>query len=315
MTQPLPTAVRSSRLSLVRVTPRANGAILPFVGADVAAHVRWMRLRGLSEATVMHRQKVLRLLVNHAGRPLLTLTPADLDAWQTAISVLCIQSQATYKMHVRMFYTWAVGEAHLREDDPAAVLIMPKVPRHYPRPISERDLQRALADAPPLIRVWLELAAFAGLRVGEISRLERADVLDTANPPMLILHGKGGKMRAVPLAPRPLRSLLDLGMPARGPLFVQRNGRPVTSKRVSDLSNGYLHRLGIVETIHKLRHRFATQALAAGLDVRLVQELLGHESIESTAIYTWVSTSASAPTVAAIDRPLLRPVPEQETGT
>jgi len=315
MTRPLPAPVRSSQLSLVRVAPRSSGAILPFMGADVAAHVRWMRLRGLSEATVQHRQKVLRLLINHAGRPLLDLAAADLDAWQTTIGVLSIQSQATYKMHVRMYYAWAVGEAHLLDDDPAAVLVMPKVPRHLPRPITERDLQRALADAPPLIRVWLELAAFAGLRAGEIARLERADVLDMADPPALILHGKGGRMRAVPLAPRPLRSLTELGMPDRGRLFIQSNGRPVSAKRVSDLSNDYLHRLGIAETIHKLRHRFATQALAAGLNLRQVQELLGHESIESTAIYTWINPSAAAPTVAAIDRPLLRPVPRQETGT
>lgn len=313
MTRPLPAPVRSSRLSLVRVSPDVNGAILPFVGADVAAHVRWMRLRGLSEATVQHRQKVLRLLIQHAARPLLDLTKDDLDAWQSAIGVLSIQSQATYKMHVRMYYAWAVSEAHLIDDDPAAVLVMPKVPRHYPRPISEANLQRALQSAPQLIRVWLELAAFSGLRAGEIARLERADVLDDADPPALILHGKGAKMRAVPLAPRPLRSLTEWGMPATGRLFMQSNGRPVSAKRVSDLCNDYLHRMGIAETIHKLRHRFATQALAAGLNVRQVQELLGHESIESTAIYTWVNPSAAAPTVAAIDRPLLRPV--QETGT
>lgn len=305
--------MRSSRLSLVRVTDDRSGAILPFVGADVAAHVRWMRLRGLSEATVEHRQEVLRLLIKYAGRPLLDLTAADLDSWQGALGLLTAQSQATYKMHVRMFYAWAVEEAHLLDVNPASVLIVPKVPRGLPRPISERDLERALGSAPPIIRVWLELAAFEGLRAKEIAVLERADVLDTAEPPALVLHGKGSKTRLVPLAPRPLKSLIEFGLPNRGRLFYI-NGRPVSPKRLSQLTNDYLHRIGIPETLHQLRHRFGTQCLRAnGGNLREVQELMGHASPATTAIYTLIDPSAAAPTVAAIDRPLLRPA--QETGT
>jgi site-specific recombinase XerD len=295
------------------VTTGAAGAILPFMGADVAAHVRWMRLRGLSEATVEHRQKVLRLLVQHAGHPLLTLTEDDLDSWQSTLGTLALESQRSYKVQVRGYYAWAVDEAHLLDANPAAVLIVPKVPRGLPRPISERDLERALREAPQMIRVWLELAAYAGLRAKEIAALERRDVLDDASTPALVLHGKGGKTRFVPLAPCPRQSLIDFGMPSRGRLWWI-NGRPVSAKRLSQLTNDYLHRIGIPETLHQLRHRFGTQALRAnGGNLRQVQELLGHASPATTAIYTLIDPSAAAPTVAAIDRPLLRPV--QETGT
>lgn len=313
MTRPLPATVKNTRLSLVRVTNGPTGAILPFMGADVAAHIRWMRLRGLSEATVEHRRKVLRLLIAHAGRPLLDLDAATLDAWQSTLGMLSLETQRSYKVQVRGYYAWATDEAHLLDTNPAAVLIIPKVPRGLPRPISERDLERALREAPPMIRVWLELAAFAGLRAKEIAALERHDVLDEQTPPALVLHGKGARMRLVPLAPRPLRSLLEFGMPARGRLWWI-NGRPVSAKRLSKLTNGFLHRIGIPDTLHQLRHRFATQALRAnGGDIRQVQELMGHASPATTAIYTLIDPSAAAPTVAAIDRPLLRPV--QETGT
>jgi integrase/recombinase XerC len=312
MTRPLATvAVRSSRLSLVRVTSVSAGAILPFMGADVASHIRWMRLRGLSEATVEHRLKVLRLLTTHAARPLLTLTPADLDSWQGTLGPLSLETQRSYKVQVRGYYAWAADEAHLIETNPAAILIIPKVPR---------DLERALREAPPMIRVWLELAAFAGLRAKEIAALERPDVLDECEPPALVLHGKGSKMRLVPLSPRPLRSLADFGMPARGRLWWV-NGRPVSAKRLSQLTNDFLHRLGIPETLHQGRHRYATRLLEAGANLRQVQELMGHASPASTAIYTQVLLRDFVPFVDAIDhpltnpRPLLRPVPEQETGT
>lgn len=258
---------------------------------------------------------MLRLLVQHAGRPLLTLTEADLDSWQGTLGLLAAESQRSYKVQVRGYYAWACDEAHLIETNPAKVLIIPRVPRGLPRPISEHDLEIALREAPPMLRVWFELAAYDGLRAKEIAALTRADVLDTAEPPSLILHGKGGKWRLVPMAPTVLRSLIEFGMPARGPIFTI-NGLPIPPRRVSKLSNDFLHRIGMPVTLHQLRHRFGSQCLRAnGGNLREVQELMGHASPATTAIYTLIDPSAAAPTVAAIDRPLLRPVPEQETGT
>lgn len=292
---------------------RQPAVVVPFVDASVGDHVRWMRLRGLAQNTVDHRLTVLGLLTRHAGRPLLTLTPADLDSWQGSLGLLSAETRRSYVVMVRGYYRWA-HDAGLIESNPADVLIVPKVPRGLPRPIGERDLQRALADAPPMLRVWLELAAYAGLRAAEIAVLERCDVVDEAPTPYLVVHGKGGKTRIVPLAPELLRSLRQLGMPAAGRLFRRTAGRGVTARYVSNSANKWLHAHGIRSTIHKLRHRFATAAYRHCHDLRMVQELLGHASPATTAIYTLVDPSAAAPTVAAIDRPLLRPT-ERETGT
>jgi integrase/recombinase XerC len=271
-----------------------------------------MRQRGLSEETIALRLKALKYLTDHAQRPLLALTAEHLDAWQITLGPLSRETQRAYKGQVRGFFRWAVEDAHLLEASPADVLILPRAPRHMPRPIPERDLELALESAPQPVRLWLELAAFAGARAMEIAVLERPDVLDDGQPPALVLHGKGGKVRVVPLAPRLLRDLVDFGLPARGRLFWV-SGRPVSAKKVSELSNRFLHRAGIASTIHTLRHRFATRMLSAGANVRQVQELLGHASPATTAVYTLIVPADTAPLVAAIDRPLLRPA--QETAS
>jgi integrase/recombinase XerC len=190
------------------------------------------------------------------------------------------------------------------------VLVVPRVPRGLPRPVSERDLERALAAAGLLLRVWIELAAYGGLRAGEIARLERADVLDEVDSPTLLLRGKGGKSRAVPLADSTLADLHALGMPSRGRIFHRADGRPATGRSVGGTVNRHLHALGIPCTIHQLRHRFATCFYRTTRDLRVLQELMGHQSPATTAVYTLVDPSAAAPAVNAIARPLLRPVRE-----
>ena len=153
-----------------------------------------------------------------------------------------------------------------------------------------------------------------GLRAAEIALIERTDILRGNGQPALLVHGKGDRERIVPLAPAVQASLDDDSLPMTGRLFRMRNGQPVNAHYVSALCNRHLHKVGIAATLHQLRHRFGTQAYrASGHDIRQVQELLGHASPSTTAIYTLVDPSAAAPTVAAIDRPLLRPV--QETGT
>lgn len=283
-----------------------------------AAHAENMRLRGLSGRTIGLRLMVLRLLVAHAGRPLLDLTTEDLDAWQRSLLDRDVslepESRRAYVVQVRGYYRWAV-EAGLRADNPAAVLIVPKVPKGLPRPMTEVDLELALARAPLRIRVWIELAGYGGARAMEVAALERRDILDQLDAPAVVLHGKGGKTRTVPLASSTLADLYTLGMPARGRIFRRESGQPVSSRYVYSLVNEFLHSLGIDSTMHSLRHRFATRMYpATGHNLRQLQELLGHDSPATTAIYTLVDPSAAAPAVEAIARPLLRPTREEDTA-
>jgi integrase/recombinase XerC len=301
----------ASREATILSLIRPGAVILPYVDGTVARHIQWMRLRELSERTIEGRKSALDLLMRHAAKPLRDITPDDLAAWQASLGLLSPSTRKTYVVHVRGYYDWAARNGVI-DTNPAVGLVIPRVPKGLPRPIDERSLARCLEMAPLELRIWFELAAFDGLRAGEIARLERRDVLETAVEPGLVIHGKGGKMRIVPLSATPLRSLQEMGMP-RGRLFRKQSGHPVSPHYVSDTANRFLHRIGIPETLHQLRHRFGTELLRNCHDLRQVQEALGHADPSTTAIYTLINPHDSAPAVNAISRPLLRPV--QDTGS
>jgi site-specific recombinase XerD len=158
---------------------------------------------------------------------------------------------------------------------------------HAPRPEETDALLATLAGDTPLAlrnRALFELVYSAGLRAQEAVDLTLADV-DFEQEAVLV-HGKGGKERAVPLgeeAAYRLRRYLDDGRPrlARGAvdtLFLSVRGRP--------LDTSTLRRL--LPNPHRLRHAFATHLLEGGADLRTIQELLGHSSLSTTQIYSHV---------------------------
>jgi site-specific recombinase XerD len=277
----------------------------------VQAHFTWLRLRGLSARTPELRRTALRSVARHADRALLTLTAADLDGWQRSLTV-ARQSRRAYVVQVAGFYRWAAAEG-LIPADPALVLVRPKIPRGLPRPIGEQELAAAIAAAAEPVRCWLLLAAYSGLRAGELARLERADVLDRARQPAMLVRGKGGKERWVALNRTSLAALRAHGLPRHGPVFRDEHRAPFGPRQVSQRCNRHLHAVGVEDTIHQCRHRFATELLAAGVDVRVVQELLGHESLATTAVYTRVAPGRTVEAVTALDQlvvgqPVLRAV-------
>lgn len=291
---------------------RNNAVILAFMDGNLSRHVAWMRQRGLSPNTVDSRVDVITLLLKRVGKPAVEVSADDLTTWQQSLGLLALNSRRTYLSHVRGFYQW-LYDSELVDTDPSRVLVTPKVGRPLPRPVPELRLERALGAAPPMIRVWLELAGYEGLRAGEIAGLERADVQDADTTPFLYVRGKGGKHRVVPLSPSVLSSLREYGMPARGRLFRRLNGHPITPRDVSRRANTFLHGIGLPETIHQFRHRFGTKLYQTTRDIRLVQEQMGHADISTTSGYAAVDPSAAAKAVAAIDHPLLRPV--QDTAS
>jgi integrase/recombinase XerC len=216
-----------------------------------------------------------------------------------------------YVSHARCYYSWAVTQG-LCPASPAAAVPVPRKPRRLPRPIAEADLMAAILSAPPRIRPWLILAGWAGLRACEIAGLRAESIVLRASPPVLHITWdatKGNGERFVALCPWAAAELAAAALPATGWAFRRLDGLPGPNMphRVSQAANEYLHDCGIGATLHQLRHRFATQALDACGNVRVVQELLGHASITSTAIYTLVSQSSAAAAVAALPVPQMPP--------
>lgn len=258
------------------------------------------RRRNLRPGTITQKRNALRRLYRAVQpTPLLDVTYQQLVEFLDRLDQP--ESRATETSHLRSFYRWALLE-QLIDIDPAARLIRPRVPRRLPRPMPSNDLAVALDTAPDRVRPWLVLAAYGGLRACEISGLRACDLMWDNQPPLLVVdQGKGGHARAVPMGP-PVAAELA-GHPRSGWLFPRRDGQPgpTPPHLISRLTNEHLHGLGITHTLHTLRHWFATETLRInGGDLRQTQELLGHQSPVSTAIYTWVDPKAAAATVAEL---------------
>ncbi len=223
-------------------------------------HLQHLRNRGLTPAYIDQRRRLLRGLERWAGRPLLELTSDDLDRWQTEAlwGLTTARSRNNAVVHTGQFYRWARWTAELIEDERARVLVRAKEPRLVPRPITDRALAEALAQAPDRVRPMLYLAAYQGLRAVEIARLRREDIDEHAAEPTITVRGKGDKERTLPLSPRVWDELRAHGLPRRGPLFFMRDARarptkqPVTARRVSSACNLYLGDIDADATLHQL---------------------------------------------------------------
>jgi integrase/recombinase XerD len=235
--------------------------------------------------------------------------PASLHSYLASATTarLAPRSLARRISAIRQFYKFLLIEG-VRQDDPTAELDTPRLGRPLPKILSEAEV-RALIDAArnwpgeegSRLRCLLELLYATGLRVSELVTLALAAAL--RDPRFLVISGKGGKERIVPLSEPGRRSLseylgcrerfLSGSRPSRW-LFPSR-GRAghLTRQRCGQL----LKELAIAAGIdprrlspHVLRHAFASHLLDHGADLRSVQQMLGHADIATTQIYTHVQT-------------------------
>lgn len=257
----------------------------------VSLWLRSMRRRNLSPATIVKRASVARRLSAHAGVPLQDVTAEQVEDWLDARDN-SPRSRYTDISHVSAFFRWAVRDGYA-ESDPTARIDRPKVCNGIPRPIDTDDLRRALRLATcPQMSAMLHLAAFAGLRCAEISALDWGDL----NGDLMLVHGKGGKDRVIPVHPL-IRSALRAipGRRSHGPVF------QLSPRHVSHAIRAHLHACGCRASAHMLRHWFATTVYeASGADLRMTQELLGHSSPTTTAMYTRWASSRSVDVVATM---------------
>ena len=179
-----------------------------------------------------------------------------------------------------------------------AALDRPKLARQYPRPVRDEDMAEAIRQAGPSMKAWLTLAAYGGLRCVEIAGLCREDIMEGDD--LMLLRGKGGKERIVPLHPLVWRRLRSAGLPRVGPVFVRPCGSPYTAAQVSRTIALWLDELGIDATAHQFRHWFGSRAYQQSGDLRVVQELLGHSSPTTTAVYTACAPGRARVTVESL---------------
>lgn len=181
---------------------------------------------------------------------------------------------------IRAFYTWA-HETDRVSDDISDALPRVKASEPAPRPAPENVYRVSLANADARARLILRLAGEAGLRRGEIAQINRDDVARDLMGYSLRVHGKGGKVRTVPLT-EPLARVLIEYLGCRYWLFPSPSGGHLTPRHVGKLASKVMPDIW---TLHTLRHRFATVAYDGTRDLIVIQQLLGHSSVATTQRY------------------------------
>ncbi len=211
---------------------------------------------------------------------------------------------------LRSYYKWSHKQG-VTETNPMTLIRTPKQVKRLPKVVSLEQIERLLSapnDAEVLgarDRAMLETLFSTGIRVSELVDLNFED-LDEAGEALLI-RGKGKKERLVPLGAHALRALQHYVGKVRADrrfaaawgedtgervLFVNKHGGRISARSVRRKLDKYLRQVGLDPSIspHTLRHSFATHLLENGADLRSVQELLGHQSLSTTQVYTHLTT-------------------------
>ena len=256
---------------------------------DLDQFAEWVGRRGLTDAARLDRTTLRRFVAFLGERR------------------YARRSIARKVSAVRSMLAWAVTH-DLIESNPADDVQVPKLDRPLPKVMRPKDVAR-LCELPPTDqptgqrdRAILELLYGSGLRVAELCSLDVDDADTRAG--RVRVTGKGRKERQVPLS-RPAAGAIETYVSeARGALlrdetpadsrhalFLNARGRRLGPRSVRSMLTRYLSAEGAAPVgPHALRHSFATHLLDGGADLRAVQELLGHESLATTQIYTHVST-------------------------
>jgi len=247
-------------------------------------------------------------LLEHEGRvPAPTeITRPQVVAWGLALRGMKPLTIRRKYGCLSSFFSFLQDMGHC-QGNPARRLPLPKVARNLPTVLSAEQVQQLLAAARnPGHRLLLLLLLSTGLRRSEAAAIT-LDQVDLEHR-QLRVRGKGNKERMVPLTAEVVKAIQEY-LAWRGPtqsdhLFIsQMWGQPINGARIHRIVRALLERAGLADqgiTVHKLRHTFATHIVRNGVDVRTVQELLGHSDLETTANYLHSDTRANQTAVSLI---------------
>lgn len=206
-------------------------------------------------------------------------------------------SRATYHASIRAYHAWLVRTGQ-RPDDPTLETPTPKRPKGLPRPVTDAKLFSMLEGVNRRrTRMMIMLAAFCGLRVHEIAKIRGEDV--DLDGQVLYVNGKGGKVSMIPLH-QDVAALAE-DFPREGwwfPSYVLDG--PIRPGAVSKAIHKTMVRNGVAGKPHQLRHWYGTTLVRNGVDLRTVQELMRHESLATTQIYTQVSDVQRRKAISAL---------------
>lgn len=255
------------------------------------------------QAYVHDVQKLLQFLEDEKIS-YLTVTLVDLQRFLFQLAQIGIneRSQARIISGIKSFYAFLVLENRL-QDDPTSLLESPKLPKKIPQILSIEEIDALIQaidySVPEGIRnrAIIETLYSCGLRVSELVELKLSDIFWQEE--FIKVVGKGNKERLIPISRTALKEIknylterinLPIKKGSEDIVFLNRRGNKLTRQMIFIIINKLADEIGLDKQIgpHTFRHSFATHLLEGGANLRVIQEMLGHESILTTEIYTHV---------------------------
>ena len=277
----------------------------------VKAYVRYLKLqRNMSGNTLDAYQRDLRKLLDYLEREqkdIRDVTLHDLEHFSAGLHDIGIhpRSQCRILSGIRSFFRFVQLDGY-RDDDPTELLESPQIGDHLPEVLTTEEVDRLEASID--LSKWeghrnraiIEVLFSCGLRVSELVNLKLSDLY--IDEEYVRVMGKGSKERLVPISRKAIdelknwfydRNLMKIKPGEEDFVFLNRYGSHLTRTMILIMIKRQAETAGIKKTIspHTLRHSFATALLEGGADLRIIQALLGHESIGTTEIYTHIDTS------------------------
>lgn len=279
----------------------------------IDAYLESLRVANYSPRTIDAYARDLRQLASfcgdHLARESVELDDVDPDTVRSFLGYgarrgLTKRTLARQLAALRAFFRYSCRQGW-SQSNPAQIVGNPRHSKPLPEVVRAEDLVAALEAMRHergfyRLRDWalLEVAYGSGLRVAEIAALEWTDIDDQG--PSLRVVGKGDKERRVPMTANAIQALVayrdalatETGAePSSDRIFVTRSGRPLSIRQIQRIVKRVLQRIAEREGVstHTLRHSFATHLLDRGADLMAVKELLGHESLSTTQLYTHLS--------------------------
>ena len=263
--------------------------------------------RGLSKNSVEAYERDLQRLKEYMDKHNINIVHATFDdlqdfLFETSKGISSAKTQARLLSGIHSYYRFLLYHRYI-EQDPSELLEMPRIEKHLPEVLTLDEIDAIIAHIDMSKaeghrnRAIIEMLYGSGLRVSELVELKLSDIYRSEG--YMRITGKGNKQRLVPISPEADkqfaywledRAKLDIKPEAKDIAFLNHYGRQLTRAMIFTIVKRLAKEAEISKTIspHTLRHSFATHLLQNGADLRIIQQLLGHESIVTTEIYTHI---------------------------
>lgn len=263
--------------------------------------------RGLSNNSIAAYELDLKRLQDYMDSHQIDIVHASFDdlqnfVFETFKSITSAKTQARLLSSIHSFYRFLLYHQYIQQD-PSELLEMPRIEKKLPEVLTLDEIDAMIAQIDMSKaeghrnRAIIEMLYGSGLRVSELTELKLSNIYRKEGYMRII--GKGNKQRLVPISPEADKQLgywledrakLDIKPDAVDIAFLNHYGRQLTRAMIFTIVKQLAKAAEIRKTIspHTLRHSFATHLLQNGADLRIIQQLLGHESIVTTEIYTHV---------------------------